>query len=158
MNPSPKKAPNRPLLDERSHNINSGLKTLAPQGTFGGITQPEYQAKCERVAALRLQLRDAEQIARNLRDDLAQSELDLWDVSGMVVRGVAGDPAYGPNSPLYGSFGLVRASQRRSGLTRKGDQSVANKAKVETTLLRPFKMLDGTPVLSAPENGSNGKH
>jgi hypothetical protein len=33
--------------------------------------------------------------------------------------GVAGDPAYGNDSPLYGAMGFVRKSEKKSGLTRK---------------------------------------
>jgi len=33
--------------------------------------------------------------------------------------GVAGDPAYGNDSPRYGAMGFVRKSERASGLTRK---------------------------------------
>jgi hypothetical protein len=32
---------------------------------------------------------------------------------------VAGDPAYGNDSPLYGAMGFVRKSEKKSGLTRK---------------------------------------
>ena len=37
----------------------------------------------------------------------------------MAVMGVAGDPAYGNDSPLYGAMGFVRKSEKKSGLTRK---------------------------------------
>jgi len=33
--------------------------------------------------------------------------------------GVAGDPNFGNDSPLYGAMGFVRKSNRASGLTRK---------------------------------------
>jgi len=36
-----------------------------------------------------------------------------------VGLGVAGDPAYGNDSPLYGAMGFVRKSEKKSGLTRK---------------------------------------
>lgn len=36
-----------------------------------------------------------------------------------VSMSVAGDPAYGNDSPLYGAMGFVRKSEKKSGLTRK---------------------------------------
>jgi hypothetical protein len=36
------------------------------------------------------------------------------------VNGVLADPEEGPDSPLYEAFGYTRASERKSGLTRKG--------------------------------------
>ena len=35
-----------------------------------------------------------------------------------VVNSVKGDPHHGENSALYASFGYVRKSERKSGLTR----------------------------------------
>ncbi len=36
-----------------------------------------------------------------------------------IGMAVAGDPAYGDDSPLYGAMGFARKSERASGLTRK---------------------------------------
>ncbi len=36
-----------------------------------------------------------------------------------VGMGVAGDPAYGNDNPLYGAMGFVRKSEKKSGLTQK---------------------------------------
>ena len=41
------------------------------------------------------------------------------DKRSKVGMGVAGDPAYGNDSPLYGAIGFVRKSEKKSGLTRK---------------------------------------
>ena len=41
------------------------------------------------------------------------------DKRSKVGMGVAGDPAYGNDSPLYGAMGFVRKSEKKSGLTRK---------------------------------------
>ena len=43
----------------------------------------------------------------------------LNDKRSKVGMGVASDPAYGNNSPLYGAMGFVRKSEKKSGLTRK---------------------------------------
>ena len=38
-----------------------------------------------------------------------------------IGMGVAGNPDYGNDSPLYGAMGFVRKSEKKSGLTRKKD-------------------------------------
>lgn len=43
----------------------------------------------------------------------------LNDERTKVGQDVAGDPAYGNDSPLYGAMGSVRKSEKMSGLTRK---------------------------------------
>jgi len=41
--------------------------------------------------------------------------------TALVTNGVIGNPAYGPDSDLYGAMGYVRKSQRQSGLTQKSN-------------------------------------
>ncbi len=53
---------------------------------------------------------------RDVRDDKYKA---LDGQRSKVGQGVAGDPAYGNDSPLYGAMGFVRKSERASGLTRK---------------------------------------
>ena len=52
----------------------------------------------------------------DMRDD---KYVALNDKRSKVGQGVAGDPAYGNDSPLYGAMGFIRKSERASGLTRK---------------------------------------
>ena len=53
---------------------------------------------------------------RDVRDDKYKA---LDQQRSKVGLGVAGDPAYGNDSPLYGAMGFVRKSEKKSGLTRK---------------------------------------
>ncbi len=53
---------------------------------------------------------------RDVRDDKYKA---LDQDRSKVGMGVAGDAAYGNDSPLYGAMGFVRKSERASGLTRK---------------------------------------
>ena len=41
----------------------------------------------------------------------------------LVVAGVLADPTEGPDSSLYEAMGYTRKSERRSGLTRKGNNA-----------------------------------
>ncbi|NOT47066.1 MAG: hypothetical protein HOP17_04870 [Acidobacteria bacterium] len=53
---------------------------------------------------------------RDVRDD---KYLALDKKRSNIGMAVAGDPAYGNDSPLYGAMGFVRKSEKKSGLTRK---------------------------------------
>ncbi len=53
---------------------------------------------------------------RDVRDD---KYIALNDRRSKVGFGVAGNPDYGNDSPLYKAMGFVRKSERASGLTRK---------------------------------------
>ena len=53
------------------------------------------------------------------RDVLDDKHVALDEKRSKVGLGVAGDPAYGNDSPLYGAMGFVRKSEKKSGLTRK---------------------------------------
>jgi hypothetical protein len=41
----------------------------------------------------------------------------------LVVSGVLADPSEGPDSSVYEAMGYTRKSERRSGLTRKGNNA-----------------------------------
>ena len=148
-----KKSPSGPVLDKRTGAIGAGFKTYAAQDTFKGITEPVYAAKRASVAHGRDRLKDALVEVERARIELQRDELELWDMSGDVVDGVIGDARFGRNSALYGSFGLVRPSQRKSGLTRKGDAPVyAPKARGTSAVALPT-----LPLLKPLEpSGSNG--
>ena len=53
---------------------------------------------------------------RDVRDD---RYVALNDKRSKVGMGVAGNPDFGNDSPLYGAMGFVRKSEKKSGLTRK---------------------------------------
>jgi len=53
---------------------------------------------------------------KDVRDDKYKA---LDQDRSKVGQGVAGNPDYGNDSPLYGAMGFVRKSERASGLTRK---------------------------------------
>lgn len=55
-------------------------------------------------------------LIRYVRDDKYNA---LDQKRSQIGMAVAGDPAYGNDSPLYGAMGFVRKSEKKSGLTRK---------------------------------------
>jgi len=155
----PKRPPARPVLDKRTGLIDSGWKTFASATLSGGFSSAAYSAKRQSVFDLRTQLANAEQLVKQLRHQVQTAELDLWGTSGLVVRGVAGDPAFGPNSALDGSFGLVRTSARQSGLTRKtsGPLTREELATPQKQLVLPTLKPLAVGALNGNGNG-NGEH
>lgn len=53
------------------------------------------------------------------RRDRDAKILALNAAAALVVNGVIGNPAYGPDSDLYEAMGFVPKSKRRSGLTQR---------------------------------------
>jgi hypothetical protein len=119
--PAPKQ--NKDKLDKM---INA-WEALAPEKSFGGMTlaqfktavQPSYDAR-EAISTLENQLL-SKQADRDNADETSMEKAQL------VVNGVIGDPTEGPDSDLYEAFGYKRASQRKSGLTRKSRKSAPTK-------------------------------
>lgn len=124
------------------------MKTYAPNDTFRGVTEPIYAAKRNKVSGLRDQLQEAKDVVEQLRIELQADELGLWNMSANVIDGVIGDERFGRNSALYGAFGLVRESQRKSGMTRKHgapapDQRDQKPGELVLPVLKPLE-LNGT--------------
>jgi hypothetical protein len=109
---APKKT--KEILDR----VINAWQTLRPEKSFGGMTLEQFKEKVrpsystrERLAVL-----ENEKLAeQNRRDDADDVSMEAVKV---VVNGVKGDPDEGPDGELYESFGYVRDSERRSGLTR----------------------------------------
>jgi len=91
----------------------------APTVDFNGISQAQFLADITAAAADDAAIADLEaelKMKREVRDD---KYVALNDKRSKVGLGVAGNPDYGNDSPLYGAMGFVRKSDRASGLTRK---------------------------------------
>jgi len=112
MNPNPSGI-EKQLLD-----VLAGWEEHAPQAQFSELSLAQYKTKVkpslearDRIRTLERQL-DAERIIRDNADVISvQTTLN-------VVNSVKGDPACGEDSAVYASFGYVRKSDRKSGLTR----------------------------------------
>ena len=96
-------------------------ETLAPNKSFGGMTLDDFKATAAPAQAARQRLADLEDQmtqainARDAADDAFAAKAQL------VVNGVLADPTEGPDSSLYEAMGYTRKSERKSGLTRKGN-------------------------------------
>ncbi len=110
--------PNPSGIEKQLLDVQAGWEEHAAQARFSELTLAQYKAKVkpsldarERIRTLELQL-DAERVARD-NADIISIETTL-----NVVSSVKGDPACGEDSAVYASFGYVRKSARKSGLTR----------------------------------------
>lgn len=139
-------------LDKRSYNIDSGWKTNAASVAFNNHTLEDFQEQRQELAATRLQLKNAEQLVKSLRQTVATKEVSLWELCGAIVDAVIGNPAFGRASQLYASFGLIPPAQRKSGLTKKHKivadepaQELAQSAQkvVQAAIEKPLALSNG---------------
>lgn len=104
---------------EACNKMNDAWFEGAPSVNFNGIKQSDFQSDIEAAAAADAEIADLRSelnMKIDSRDDMYKA---LDQKRSKVGQGVAGDPAYGDDSPLYGAMGFVRKSERASGLTRK---------------------------------------
>jgi hypothetical protein len=106
-------------IREQCNVMNDAWFEGAKSTEFNGITQVAFQTEIEAAAADDAAIGDLEaelKLARDVRDDKYKA---LDQNRSKIGLGVAGNAAYGNDSPLYGAMGFVRKSEKKSGLTRK---------------------------------------
>lgn len=109
--------------EDKLNRFVDGWTTHAPDKTFGGMTLTQFKAEIEPSFTARRNIIDLNnQIdgEMNKRDDADSHSLSKAE---LVAASVGGDPAFGKNSSLFESFGFVRKSERKTGLTRKAGSS-----------------------------------
>lgn len=105
--------------EDRLNKILTAWRKDAADKTFGGMSLTQFETEIAPSFTARQNLADIDaqrERETNARDDADRHSLSKAD---MVVAGVIGDPAFGPNSSLYELMGYTRKSERKSGLTRK---------------------------------------
>jgi hypothetical protein len=113
--------PNSPKnTAEKIEKMINAWRTLAPSKSFGGMTLAQFESAAEpsRAARRKIEELDAQRADIVIERDTADESLEAK--AQFVVAGVRADPTEGPDSALYEAFGYTRASERKSGLTRKG--------------------------------------
>jgi hypothetical protein len=109
--------------EEKMERMLNAWRTLAPNKTFGGMTLAQFEEAAAPAIAARELVEDLnDQVTQALaRRDQADEVVAVK--AQLVVNGVLADPTEGPDSPLYEAFGYTPKSARKSGLTRKRNQS-----------------------------------
>ena len=124
-------APNPGQTSKSLNDTLAGWEEHAADAMFSGLTLAQYKAKVKASLDARDQIKDLQ-----LQLDAARIERDNADVvseeiTAGVVNSVKGDPNHGEDSPLYASFGYVRKSARKSGLTRATNNMVTPPAELK---------------------------
>lgn len=111
--------PNPKKTEEKIERMLNAWRTLAPDKIFAGMTLAQFEAATapstaarRKIDALEAQLVEA-YAARDHADDTFETK------AKQVVAGVLADPTEGDDSPLYGALGYTRASEQKTGLTRR---------------------------------------
>ena len=94
--------------------------TLRPAKTLAGMTLEQFKAKVQPSLDTRSQLVTLTSQTTDNRTQRHASDDASLQLVQLVVNAVKGDPEEGENGSLYAAMGYVPKSQRRSGLTRKG--------------------------------------
>lgn len=112
--------PNSPKDNEEKYTrFLESWKNLAPGKTFGGLTLAEFTAQVAKSNAPRERLIELADETTNEETNRANADIDTMKMCEKIKNGVVGDPEFGDNSALYESFGFIRKSDRKTGLTRK---------------------------------------
>ena len=105
--------------EEKIERMLNAWRTLAPDKTFAGLTLAQFEAATapstaarRKIAALEAQLAEA-YAERDRADEVSETR------AKQVVAGVLADPTEGDDSALYGALGYTRASEQKTGLTRR---------------------------------------
>jgi hypothetical protein len=112
-------------VDERIAKFRASWRELAPTATFAGMTLAQFEAATEPSVALREEITSLSTQLAGKQTERSAADTEAMRVLDLVVNSVRGTPGFGPDSPLYRSFGYVRRSERRSGLTRKTAEATA---------------------------------
>ena len=111
---------NAKRVAERLQKVVDAWETLRPAKQFAGMTLAQFKAKVQPSLAARDQLLVLRTQATDSLLQRHQSDGATVGLAQLVVNAVKGDIEEGENGPLYAAMGYIPKSQKRSGLTRKG--------------------------------------
>src|SRR6202011_5577559 len=100
--------------------IDAAWTQLAPAVELGGVARDTgYETAIQDAMDAETAIAEAVAAIENKRVERDEKVAALAAKTALVIAGVIGNPAYGPDSDLYGAMGYIRKSQRQSGLTQK---------------------------------------
>ncbi len=102
----------------------NALTTLAPDKTFGGVTLPDFTAQISESTAPRKRLAEINDEKVNQETKRDNADVETMKLCERIKNGVVADPDFGDDSALYEALGYIRKSNRKSGLTRKKNETV----------------------------------
>jgi hypothetical protein len=114
---------NPKTTEEKLERMLSAWETLAPGKTFAGMTLAQFQSEVQPARAVRQRIDTLEDQLKQAIADREQADDAFLVRAQQVINGVLADPTEGPDSALYEAMGYTRKSERKSGLTRKRNQT-----------------------------------
>jgi hypothetical protein len=109
--------------EQKMQRMLNAWETLAPGKTFGGMTLAQFQAAAQPAQAARQRIDDLENQLGQALNDREQADDAFLAKAQLVINGILADASEGADSALYEAMGYTRKSERKSGLTRKRNQS-----------------------------------
>lgn len=105
-------------IEDKLREMINSWEQMAPGKAFG-VTLDEFKAAIKPSFDARDKLADLnDQIIKTTNDRDTADEASLA-LAKRVLNSILADPTEGPDSSLVEGFGLVRKSDRKTGLTRK---------------------------------------
>lgn len=99
--------------------LNAWLEGAPTVTEFRNTKRADFEARIAEAQALEDKAADLETQLSMTRDQIADIYSRLDDDAVDIRKGVEGHKDFGDDSPLIGSMGFVRKSERKTGLTRK---------------------------------------
>jgi hypothetical protein len=103
----------------RCEQILSGVTENAPEVEFGGYDAAHFEVKVEAMREVREEIEGLETRLAAARVRRNRVDTEALQAAELIVNGIIGNPAYGPDSPLYAAIGRTPKSERKSGLSRR---------------------------------------
>ena len=111
--------------EQKMERMLNAWETLAADKSFGGMTLAQFQAAAQPSRTARERIDDLEDQLKQAITDRETADEAFLAKAQLVVNGVLADPAHGDDSALYEAMGYKRKSERKSGLTRKRNDTPA---------------------------------
>jgi hypothetical protein len=111
--------------EERLDRVTTAWERLAPEKSFGGMTLAQFRTATEPSRAARRELEGLDARAKQLQAERDHADEQSLAKTQLVINGVLADPTEGADSALYEALGYTRKSERKSGLTRRGNKTPA---------------------------------
>lgn len=96
-------------------------KENAPEDEFSEMSVAEFETEVKKSVDIRTEIAHLKAELDNKKSQRNEIDAANKKVAQLVVSSVSGHRKYGKNSGLYKAMGFVPTSERRSGLTRKGN-------------------------------------
>lgn len=109
--------------EQKMERMINAWETLAPDKSFGGMTLPQFKTAAQPAQAARQRIEELEDQLKQALTNRDNADEAFLAKAQLVVSGVLADPTEGADSALYEAMGYTRKSERKSGLTRKRNQS-----------------------------------